>query len=603
LQKRAWQHLFQPPVLCYTGFSDQVPNLKLKVFYWRIKMERKPLPVGVDNYKKLIEKGYYHVDKTLFIKELLDKKSEVTLIPRPRRFGKTLNMSMLKYFFEITDEDRTHLFVNKQVWLHESCRKEFGQYPVIFLSFKTIKKSTFEKAYNKIETIVAEEYKNHRYLLDEKTLTTEDKDIFTKILSRTAIEADVENSLHFLSDLLCKHHGKPAIILLDEYDTPINSAYVEGYYKLMVDFLRNMLHAVCKGNNSLAFGVLTGIMRTAKEGIFSGLNNLDVCSLLHDFYADKFGFTQAEVDLMLTEYGLTEKHDEIREWYNGYLIGEDNPVQAYNPWSIVSCVKNNGKIKPYWKNSSDNAIIKKLLVTAARSVQEQMGDLLFGGIIKQQVDEGMVFPDMNATQKAVWSLFLFSGYLTSVGYEGSPGKEIQHLKIPNKELMIMFPQMIQDALEQAFTTNKIEDLLNSITAGDAELFQKYLCEFIQDSMSVYDFDKRDPELSYHLFVLGLLAIMKDFYDIKSNRESGMGRYDIMLKPYDTNKLGIIIEIKRKHKNDSSLEAAADKAIAQIAEKKYVMELKTSGIKKSIGYGIAFLGKDCVVRSVEICSKL
>jgi hypothetical protein len=562
-------------------------------------MKRKPLPVGVDDYKKLIEEGYYHVDKTLLIKELLEKKAEVTLIPRPRRFGKTMNMSMLKYFFELTNEDRTHLFQDKLVWQHQECREHFGQYPVVFLSFKTIKESTISGAYLAIEELVAKEFDNHNYLLDSKNLTDRDKKIFIKIRNREALEIDVKNSLKSLSDFLCKHHGKPAIVLLDEYDTPINSAYVEGYYKPMVDFLRNMLHEVFKGNNSLAFGVLTGIMRTAKEGIFSGLNNLKVCTLLSDQYADKFGFTQQEVDASLQEYELTPKHDEIRKWYNGYSIGKNNKIQIYNPWSIINCLDNNGEIEIYWGNVSGNAVIKKLLITSARSVQEQMGDLLFGGVIKQPVDEGMVFPQMNATQKAAWSLFLFSGYLTSAGYEGSPGKEIQHLKIPNEELMVMFPQMIQDALEQTFTTNKIEDLLNSISSGDADLFQERLVEFVQDSLSFYDFNRKDPERSYHLFVLGLLAMLKDQYDITSNRESGMGRYDIMLKPHDPNKLGVIIEIKRKHKNDASLEAAADKAVAQIIEKEYAMELKNCSVKKSVGYGIAFEGKDCVVRSIEI----
>jgi hypothetical protein len=561
-------------------------------------MIKKPLPVGVSDYKKIIEKGFYHVDKTLLIKDLLDKKSEVTIIPRPRRFGKTLNMSMLRYFFDITDDDRTHLFEHKKVWQHKSCRKEFGQYPVIFLSFNTIKESTFKKAYAAIVELVAEEYKAHRYLLESEKLFEEDFEIFESILKMKASETLVTSSLKRLSDLLYKHHGKPAIVLLDEYDTPINSAYVNGFYDEMIMLLRNMLHTGLKDNTSLEFSVVTGIMRTAKEGIFTGLNNLKICTILSDQYSDKFGFTQYEVDEMLFEYGLTSMREKIREWYNGYSIGDDNKLQIYNSWSIINCLDDGGKIKPYWKNSSDNAVIKKLLITSAKAVQEQIGDLLFGKIIKQPVEEGMVFPQMDATQKAVWSLFLFSGYLTSVGYEGSPGREIQHLKIPNEELLVMFPQMIHDALEQTFTTNKIEGLLYSLTAGDVELLQERLLEFVQDCMSFYDFDNRDPERSYHLFVLGLLAMLKDRYRITSNRESGIGRYDIILNPHDKNNLGIIIEIKRKHKSDANLEAAAEKAISQIAEKKYFMEFKSCGVKKYIGYGIAFLGKDCVVRSLE-----
>jgi hypothetical protein len=563
-------------------------------------MERKPLPVGVDDYKKLIEEGYYNVDKSLIIKELLDKKAEVTLIPRPRRFGKTLNMSMLRYFFEITDEDRTHLFKHKKVWKYESCQKHFGQYPVIFLSFKTVKESTFEKAYINIVSLVAKEFGNHRYLMDSKNLTEEDHELFYEILKKKADEIEVHGSLKTLSDLLCKHHGKPTIILLDEYDTPINAAYAENYYKPMVMLMRNMLHAVCKGNNSLAFGVMTGIMRTAKEGIFSGLNNLKVCTLLSDQFADKFGFAQQEVDVILEEYGLTEKRDEIREWYNGYSIGKNNPIQSYNPWSIINCVDKGGEIEIYWGNASGNEPIRKLIAESGNEdIQSDSEKLLQGECIESHLDEGVVFPGIEDDKSAIWSLLLFSGYITSTSKSGKPAEEVYSLKVPNRELSVLFFKLVRQSLTTKFTTTKIKNLLQALTAGDAETFQDRLIEFIQASMSVYDFSKKDPEKSYHLFVLGLLAFLRDRYDVTSNRESGDGRCDIMLKPHDPNDLGIIIEIKKKHKSDSSLEAAADKAIAQIAGKKYSMELKNSCVKKSIGYGIAFLGKDCIVRSVEI----
>ncbi len=554
----------------------------------------KMLPIGISDYKKLIEGNYYYVDKTLLVKEILETVGEVKLIPRPRRFGKTLNISMLRYFFEHSSENNSHLFTKTAIWQDSCSRNLQGQYPVIFLTFKDVKERTWESTYKKIREVIANEFKRHFAKL-ETTLSEFDLKKYTDLSTEAAAEETYSTSLFFLSQLLLNSYGKRVMVLIDEYDAPIHDGYAHDYYHQIVKFLRSLLTSVFKDNPHIERGVLTGILRTSKEGIFSGLNNLQVYQLTDTEFSDKFGFVNQEVKQLLNDYNVLGKSNEIQQWYNGYTFGQ---TTVYNPWSILSCVSKEGALKPYWVNTSDNKLVRKLITLSSIAVKEDLNSLLSGNTIEKEIDEAIIFPGIENDARAVWSLLLFTGYLTYTHLKLKEGKTICTLVIPNKEIAILYKGLIEDIFEHSLSLSTVQDLRIALTTGDTFSFAKVLQEFINSSMSVHDIPSPEPEKSYHLFVLGLLVLLADDYEIKSNRESGLGRYDIMIIPRKPNKLAIVIEFK-KATSTENLEIGAKKALEQIKEKNYVQELKERGIKSIKLFGIAFFGKQLFVDAENV----
>lgn len=554
---------------------------------------KKNLPIGMSDYQKLIEGDYYYIDKTLLIKEILKTRPEVLLLPRPRRFGKTLNLSMLRYFFEKSDKGTRELFNNTAIEQDIDCMKEQGQYPVIFVSFKDVKKSTWEGAHSALADVIALEFQRHDYLLQDNLLHRDQK-AFSAILEKEADCDLLSSSLFFLSRLLHDHYKKPVVILIDEYDAPITAGYNEKYYKEIIDFMRSLLTRACKDNNYLYFAVLTGILRVAKESIFSGLNNAEVHTVLSEWYQDKFGFTEQEVQELLENQELTGISGDVKAWYDGYLFGK---TVIYNPWSILQCARHGGKLAPYWVNTSDNALIELLLARSDQKVKEEFERLLANETIETGIEEATVFPGIERNTKAVWSLLLFAGYLSVAGVMQVGDELIYQVTIPNKEIKLLYVDLIKKIFQEVISTNKSEKLLLALTSGDSETLAYLLQEFVESSMSMFDFTARDPENSYHLFILGMLVYLSNKYEIKSNRESGYGRYDIMVIPRAPNATAIVIEFK-KVLDKELLKSAAQRAIEQIQQKNYVRELHDRGITNIVLLGIAFRGKELFVASLK-----
>lgn len=552
----------------------------------------KPLPIGISDYKKIIENGCYYVDKTLLIQELLATKDEITLLCRPRRFGKTINLSMLQYFFEKTSESHGYLFTDKLIWQDERMREHQGRYPVIFISFKDVKEKTFKSAYNSILNLIVQEYRRHEAFV-ALHLTAYEAKKYQDILHKTANDTEYSDTLFFLSELLHRIYGKPVMVFLDEYDAPIHTAYIHGYYREMVDFIKIMLGRVLKDNVHLERGVLTGILRTAKKGIFSGLNNLTVCTFLSNQYTDKFGFTESEVTQLLTDQQVAVPVQDITAWYNGYRAGDSTLL--YNPWSIVQCAKNKGELRPYWVNTSDNKLIETLIARANQDVKIELEAMVQGGSITKIIDESFTLAETEYDDSMVWSLLLFSGYVTYAHRTlNAEGIYEYALVVPNRELRGLYKNLIRSILKQVIQSElKIKDLFKAMEEGRVEEFGAILQEFIANAVSFYDFNKNEPEKSYHLFVLGMLVSLEGVYTIKSNRESGYGRYDIMLIPQDKKRPGVIIEFKKVFKQ--TVQEAADAALAQIATKHYAAELRAAGVRTIRSYGIAFEGKELFVK--------
>jgi len=553
----------------------------------------KQLPIGITDFKKLIEGDYYYVDKTLLIKELLEKRHEVTLLPRPRRFGKTINLSMLNYFFSNT-EQAEHIFTNTAIAQHPDFMAHQGKYPAIFISFKDVKVSRYTKAFQHIGELLAKEFNRYKEIL--LPILSEHEDVvYNAILAEKASEVQLETSLKYLSDLLHRHYQKKVIILLDEYDAPIHAAFTHGYYKEVVELIRNLFSAALKDNNNLEMGVLTGILRTAKEGIFSGLNNLNVCTILQKDFSDKFGFTQPEVDELLAAYDLINKGDEIKQWYNGYRFAG---TTIYNPWSLLTCVDRKGEVDAYWANTSDNALIKKILLHAPIHMQMQLEQLLRNQDIEEVVEEAFLLPSIDTDETMLWSLLVFSGYLTITGRRLVQEEIRYQITIPNREVRGIFKKFLKEALRKPLELATIHILYESLAQGDGVVFEQIIQEYVLNSISMFDLPKNEAEKSYHLFVLGLLVTLSDTYDVVSNRESGYGRYDIMLVPKDLTKRGIIIEFKRTLPKET-LEIAATKALEQIYAKQYAQELKKRGVHLITAFGIAFKGKEVLLKEEKI----
>ena len=556
----------------------------------------KKLPIGIDDYKIVISENYYFVDKTLLIQELLSTSSAVTLICRPRRFGKTLNLSMLKYFFEKTEKSNANLFIDKKIWQYEDMRIKQGQHPVIFISFKDVKSKTFEAAYDRIALIISSEFERHAQIL-LPMLDEHQTEKYKSIISCKANSATLEESLLFLSKLLCEHYGKRVMIFIDEYDAPIHVAYKNDYYDDCIGFIKGLLSSALKSNSNLERGVLTGILRTAKESIFSDLNNLTVCTILSDEFSDKFGFIQEEVEAIMLEQQVPISIDSIKYWYNGYRAGEKTLI--YNPWSILNCANKHGKLMTYWVNTSGNDLIKLLIAKANSTAKKELEALLTDTPIVKPIEEAFTFSTIYQADNALWSLLLFSGYITyTERVLTERGKYDCSLALPNHEIKELFKDFITEIFNNAFQDSEhLKEFFIALISGKTSLVQELLQMFIINNMSTFDLAISQPEISYHMFILGLLVTLEKTYSVRSNRESGYGRYDIMLIPYDKSQVGIIMEFKRA--GEQSLEEAANIAIFQIQNKQYASELHALGVSHIIGYGIAFAGKNVFAKSIKL----
>jgi len=451
--------------------------------------DRLKLPIGVDDYKKLIDNNKVYVDKTLLIKEFWQEDGEVVLVPRPRRFGKTLNLSMLKYFFEKTDQktSNSNLFKNTNIWKDPEYQALQGQYPVIFLTFKDIKASSWESAYEKFAIIISEECKRLLPNLAIEKVDASDVDIFNKLKTKQASEGELAQSLRFLSRLLYEQTKKNVIVLIDEYDAPIIKAYLHNYYEKMIEFINDLLSAALKSNPTLQKGFLTGITRIAKKGIFSGLNHLSVYTILDTEYSDKFGFTQEEVDQLLKSYDLTDKRDEIKNWYDGYIFGN---INVYNPWSLLKCIKHNGDFDTYWANTSNNDLIRDLIARSGQAIKDDIELLLQEKeIIDKEIDQGVSLRDLkNNTQniQGLWSLFLFTGYVTATSRIFKNRRHYYTLALPNEEIKLLYEKLITEALDKTLVSGQIIELFTAFIAGDCYRLTILLQEFIIHSCSSYD---------------------------------------------------------------------------------------------------------------------
>ncbi|MCS6105063.1 AAA family ATPase [Clostridium botulinum] len=558
-------------------------------------MNLKPLPIGVDNFGKLITRDYYYIDKTLLIKDLLDNKADVNLFTRPRRFGKTLNMSMLQYYFEKREKNNSYLFENLNIMeAGEEYVSHMGQYPVINLSLKSAKQPNFELAYISIARRIAEEYKRHEYILKSENLKNE-KERFLKILKEQGDEGDYTDSIFFLSQCLEKYHNKKVIILIDEYDVPLENAFFEGFYDKMIAFLRSLFESALKTNSSLEFSVITGCLRISRESIFTGLNNLNIVSILNDRYAEHFGFTDDEVKKILKDYKLEEKYSVIKEWYNGYIFGSTN---VYNPWSVVKYVYDllpNINVFPssYWANTSSNSIVKSLIEKADSVTKKEIELLIEGKTIEKRVHEDITYDEMYDSMENLWNFMFFTGYFKKVGERMD--EEDNHyitLKIPNKEVKYIFKNKILKWFHDKVKVKDLSTMYSAIFNKDAQTFQKELNAMLRQTISFND----AYENFYHGFTLGVLANMHEFL-VKSNREAGDGRSDIFIKSLSIFEPCVILELKVCDK-PKDIFKKCDEALAQIDAKNYEEELKEEGYENIIKYGISFYRKDCVIKVKE-----
>ena len=556
--------------------------------------ERKSLPIGISDYVRA-QSEYYYVDKTLLIKEFLDQKPLVSLFTRPRRFGKTLNMDMLRVFFESTDTDTSKYFTDKAIWkCGEEYRSHQGKYPVIFLTFKDVKFDTWEATIEKIKALLQEEYGRHQELANSDKLSEYEKEYFAKILDSTANEVALTSALEKLSKMLTTHYGKAPIIIIDEYDTPIQEGYSKDFYEEIIGFMRNFFSGAFKDNKNLSYGFLTGILRIAQESIFSGLNNLTVNSVMDEEYDNYFGFTGEEVTKMLEYYGVSEKESELRDWYDGYLFGSE---EIYNPWSVINYISKGCIPQAYWVNTGKNEILEDVLKVATDDITERLYSLLQGERVIARIDQNVVYRSLAEDPANVYSLLLVAGYLKT------PKKELQvdgsylcEVSIPNREIAAVYKSEILSHLLQigAITRTTANKIAESLYANDYIKLQKAIAEYMDKSISFYD---AGAEGFYHGLVLGLIALMDNQYKIKSNRESGDGRYDIGLIPREERYPGIIMELKwKKDLDEDKLAGLADEALAQIDDRGYDAEMKEEGTKDILKFGIAFSGKKVSVKT-------
>lgn len=549
--------------------------------------KNKSLPIGVSDFK-LATTGYYYVDKTLMIRDFLDKKPMVSLFTRPRRFGKTLNMDMLRVFFEKTNEDTSVYFKDKQIWqCGDYYTKHQGQYPVIFLTFKDVKSMTWEETFQKIRRLISLEFIRHNELETSSVLTAYEKEQYHLLAGDSGDEVDCQMGLQLLSLLLHKHYGRECIIIIDEYDTPIQQGHTCNFYPEIVNFMRNFFSGGLKDNPHLAFGFLTGILRVAKESIFSGMNNLKTYSILDDGYSSYFGFTEKEVKDMLRYYGKDDKYNELSEWYDGYRFGN---TEIFNPWSVINYISDNCFPKAFWQSTGSNEIIGEIIQTATPEITKDLYKLLCGEKIAAYIDTGVIYPEVQNNPYSIYSFLLVAGYLKVANiYPQSDGNFMCDVAIPNKEITFVYEKEVLNRTNQNSLAISISQ---AIFSKDTQKLQALLEDFMVKSISSID---GANEGFYHGMMLGLCAILGNRYKIRSNRESGLGRFDIQLMPLTKGMPGFIFEFKHTKDEHTDLSALAGSALQQIEAKKYDTELRDNGVNSIISIGIAFRGKSAVVR--------
>ena len=555
-------------------------------------MNFKPLPIGIDNFKRIRDDGYYYVDKSLLIKDIIDNKAGVNLFTRPRRFGKTLNLNMLKYFFEKSDEDNTYLFKDLKIMNEEdkyTC--QMGQYPVINLSLKSSNQPNFKLAYECLLNEIIHEFKRHDYVLNSDNLNYE-KDDYINIINRKAPKSQVVTSIKFLSECLQKYHNKKVIILIDEYDVPLENSFFRGFYDEMIDFLRSLFESALKTNDYLEFAVLTGCLRISKESIFTGLNNLDIISILNKYYDEYFGFKPEEVKKILNDYNLEDKENIVKQWYNGYIFGD---AEVYNPWSVVKYVKDlyideNEFPRSYWANTSSNSIVKSLIERADDDTKSEIEELIAGKIIEKPIHEDITYGDIDSSMDNLWNFLFFTGYLKKAWIKMNEDNEIvAGLTIPNEEIRIIYKNTILNWFDSGVKSRDLTKMYDAMLTGDAETFENELVDLLTESISFYG----AYENFYHGFLLGSLVNMKR-YIIKSNRESGKGRSDIVIRYPNSRGAAVILELKVA-KNIRQLEEKCDEALRQIEDKDYDKPLLNEGYTNILKYGITFYKKDCMIK--------
>ena len=553
------------------------------------------ISIGRQDFEKIRTNNNFYIDKTDFIREWWESEDDVTLITRPRRFGKTLNMSMLEQFFSVDYAGRGDLFEGLSVWQQEKYRRIQGTYPVIALSFAKVKESSYQEARKKICRILSDLYRQFDFLWNSEKLTPREKELYR------AVSDDMEDyvaaeSLNALSNLLMRHYGKKVIILLDEYDTPMQEAYVSGYWDELVTFTRGLFNATFKTNPYMERALMTGITRVSKESMFSDLNNLEVVTTTTEKYADSFGFTEEEVFAALEEYGLSEYQQQVKDWYDGFTFGSRRDI--YNPWSIINFLDKK-KVGAYWAGTSSNRLVSKLLREGSSGIKKNFEDLLAGGALELEIDEQIAYSQLSTKKNAIWSLLLATGYLKvwETTFVERTGRAYYKLVLTNKEVAIMFEDMVRDWFSE---NDYYNDFIKALLLGDVAAMNTYMNRVTREMFSYFDAGRNpysEPERFYHGFVLGLMVELSDRYVVTSNRESGFGRYDVMLEPRRVAEDdGILLEFKVQSEGEKELSDTVTQALRQIQERDYQASLAAKGVPEDRirKYGFAFCGKEVLI---------
>lgn len=564
------------------------------------------IPIGTDDFRKVREEKLEYIDKSDFIRQVIERQGvEVMLLPRPRRFGKSLNLSMLRYWFEKSEENLAHLFQDLSIWnAGDEVRRHFQKYPVIYFDFKGARHASYDECMMFIREKITDIYNSHRHLLETSSLSEVDIRRFRSILDGTASSSVFERSLLDLSANLHAYHGQRVIILIDEYDEPLHAGHDHGYGPQIIGFMRSFLGAALKSNDHLGKAVITGILRVAKENLFSGLNNIAVYSLLDKEFNNVFGFTDDEVTALLDRYGRSDKLADVRAWYNGYLFGGE---VIYNPWSILSYLEREDSIpKPYWVGTSSNELIHELLETYALKLEHVLEDLLEGRSVETYLDENVNLSELPTNDDALFSLLVFSGYLKAdpMPYDPIVGRLAYRLSIPNREVREVYASTFQRWIKAHLGAQggDVGKLARAMLSGDDETFEEQLQKFVQNVLSYYDVAKLDPERVYHGFVLGLLAALEPEYLVRSNRESGSGRPDVTIRPRLAGKPGVLLELKLARKGKKTPAAALREGLAQIRSKGYAADLWATGVSDVHAFAVAFDGKRVWVKASEAGDK-